>query len=71
MEGASEPLNLVGGGGRKSFRPTGEAVLELLDTVDIMQMEIDGQRKRFFPKDVEPQLPRILELLGMDARIYT
>lgn len=71
MEGTSEALNQIGGGGRRSFRPTGESVLELLDTVDILHMEIDGQRRRFFPKPYEPQLPRILGLLEMDASIFT
>ncbi|QDI90424.1 IS1634 family transposase [Salicibibacter halophilus] len=71
MEGASEPLYQLGGGGRRSFRPTGESVLELLDTVDILHMEIDGHLRRFFPKHYEPQLPRILVLLEMDASIFT
>jgi len=71
MEKEDEPLNLMGGGGRRSFRPTGTAVLELLDTVDIIQMEIDGQWRRLLPNNQEPQLARILELLGMDSSVYT
>ncbi|SDJ14897.1 hypothetical protein SAMN04488123_11716 [Natribacillus halophilus] len=71
METEDEPLNLMGGGGRRSLRPTGEAVLELLDTVDIVHMEIGGQRRRLFPDNQEPQLDRILGLLGMDRSVYT
>ena len=41
MEQEEEPLNLLGGS-RKSFRPTGESVLEILDTVDILRMTGNG-----------------------------
>lgn len=71
MEDEHEPLDLMVGGGRKSFRPTGEAVLELLDTVDIVHMEFGGQLRRLLPKNHQPQLERILSLLGMDIRVYT
>ncbi|SDJ23940.1 hypothetical protein SAMN04488123_12245 [Natribacillus halophilus] len=45
--------------------------LELLDTVDIVHMEIGGQLRRLFPDNQEPQLDRILGLLGMDRSVYT
>nr|WP_160141552.1 hypothetical protein [Salicibibacter halophilus] len=34
-------------------------------------MEIDGQLRRLFPDNHEPQLDRILSLLGMDRSVYT
>nr|WP_268811331.1 hypothetical protein [Virgibacillus dakarensis] len=37
-----EPLDLMGGS-RNSFRPTGESVLEILDTVDIVHFKQDGK----------------------------
>nr|WP_157404733.1 hypothetical protein [Shouchella shacheensis] len=71
MEEEDEPPDLMGSGGRKSLRPTGEAVLELLDTIDIVHMEIDGQLRRLYPNNHESQLERILGLLGMDPSVYT
>ncbi|MDQ0341121.1 hypothetical protein J2S00_003965, partial [Caldalkalibacillus uzonensis] len=54
-----------------SFRPTGEAVLEILDTVQIVQMEQNGQTIRLLPENLRSQIERILTLLGMSPAIYT
>ena len=70
MEQEEEPLDLLGGS-RKSFRPTGESVLEILDTVDILRMNQDGKWIRYYPTNNFPQVERILKLLGLDPNIYT
>jgi transposase len=70
MESEQEPLDLLGGS-RKSFRPTGESVLEILDDVNITLMEQDGKNIRLFPKNTRPQVKRILDLLGFQMDIYT
>ncbi|MDQ0339464.1 transposase [Caldalkalibacillus uzonensis] len=69
MAKEKEPLELMGG--RASFRPTGEAVLEILDTVQIVQMEQNGQTIRLLPENLRSQIERILTLLGMGPAIYT
>lgn len=69
MAQEKEPLDLFGR--RKSFRPTGESVLEILDTVQIVHMEQNGSMIRLFPENRRPQIKRILDLLGMSTAIYT
>lgn len=70
MEHEDEPLDLIGGS-RKSFRPTGESVLEILDTVDTIHIEQDGKMNRILPENHKLRIKRILDLLDMDYAIYT
>jgi transposase len=70
MEQEKEPLDLLGGS-RTSFRPTGESVLEILDTIDIIHMEQEGKNIRLFPNNRKQQVERILGLIGLDTSIYT
>ncbi len=69
MEQEKGPLDLFGT--RKSFRLTGESVLEILDTVQINNMEQNGETIRLFPDIRRPQIERILGLLGIGTAIYT
>jgi hypothetical protein len=70
MEQEQEPLDLLGGN-RKSFRPTGESVLEILDDVNIAVMEQNGQMIRLYPENNRPQVKKILDLLELNMDIYT
>ncbi|WP_188634404.1 IS1634 family transposase, partial [Lentibacillus kapialis] len=71
MENEDEPLDLMGGS-RKSFRPTGEAVLEILDTMDVVHFkQEDKLLKRVLPEDGKGRVSRILNLLGMNEAVFT
>lgn len=71
MEKEDEPLDLMGGS-RNSFRPTGEAVLEILDTMDIVHFKHENKLlKRVLPEEGKACVARILDLLDMDERIFT
>ena len=69
MKRETEPLILPGM--RKSFSPTAMAVLELLESVIVMKLKTAAGVVRILPENTEPQLERILSLLGLHQKIYT
>jgi transposase len=69
MEKETEPLILPGK--RKSFAPTALSILELLETILVMKVQMQGQSLRVLPDHTEKQLDRILTLLEFDQGIYT
>lgn len=64
-----KPLLLPGK--RKSFHPTGLAILELLEYELILQVKTPTGWFRQLRSNKEPQLPRILQLLQLDPNTYT
>lgn len=70
MEGENEPLDLMGGS-RNSFRPTGESVLEILDTVDIVHFKQEEGIIRVLSVNGKARVERILGLLGLSESVFT
>ncbi|MCJ7843622.1 transposase, partial [Lederbergia sp. NSJ-179] len=70
MEGENEPLDLMGGS-RNSFRPTGESVLEILDTVDIVHFKQEEGIVRVLSVNGKARVERILGLLGLSESVFT
>ncbi|SDT35902.1 Transposase [Paenibacillaceae bacterium GAS479] len=64
-----EPLILPGK--RKSFEPTGEMLLALLKTIQVIHVTMDGTRIRGLSAHVDDQVKRIIRLAGHDISIYT
>ena len=69
MKRETEPLMLPGN--RKSFRPTGLAILEMLDGVTTVHMQVGDTWQRVPATPHNPQIMRVLKLLNMDLSIYT
>lgn len=69
MASETEPLILPGK--RKSFRPTGISVLEMLDEVTTFHVTVGDEMQRITGRLHDTQVTRILELLGFDLSIYT
>jgi transposase len=65
----SEPLLLPGK--RKSFEPTGEMLLALLKTIQVIHVTLGGNRIRGLSAHVDDQVKRIIRLAGHDISIYT
>jgi transposase len=70
MEKEDEPLKLMGGS-RSSFRPTGESILEILETVEIVHFKQEGNIIRALPDNAKSKVKRILDLLGLDESVFT
>ncbi len=68
LEQEDEPLELFGK--RKSLRSTGGSVLEILDTVQIVHLEQNGQKVRLLAQKRRSQVKRILDFLEIE-RIYS
>ncbi|WP_303802764.1 IS1634 family transposase [Alicyclobacillus macrosporangiidus] len=68
MKTEQEPLILPGK--RKSFRPTGLSILEMLDAMATVQVKVGGVWHRTPVRPHDPQIERVLKLLGMDLSIY-
>lgn len=62
-----EPLILPGG--RKSFRPTGQALLEKLTDVQVLIVEAQATQ-RFLLDNADETTKRIVQLAGYDMTIY-
>lgn len=58
-------------GRRKTDRPTIEAILDLVNTIQVLLVETDNGVTRILPKNTDPRAKRFLELAGYDATIYT
>ena len=69
MKQEKEPLILPGK--RKSFTPTGEMLLALLKTIQVIHVSIGGTTVRGLSAHVDDQVKRILRLAGYDISIYT
>ena len=69
MKQESEPLILPGK--RKSFTPTGEMLLALLKTIQVIHVSTGGTTVRGLSAHVDDQVKRILRLAGHDISIYT
>lgn len=69
MKQESEPLILPGK--RKSFAPTGEMLLALLKTIQVIHVSVGGVTIRGLSAHVDDQVKRILRLAGHDISIYT
>lgn len=69
MKQESEPLILPGK--RKSFTPTGEMLLALLKTIQVIHVSVGGTTVRGLSAHVDEQVKRILRLAGHDISIYT
>jgi hypothetical protein len=69
MKQEKEPLILPGK--RKSFAPTGEMLLALLKTIQVIHVSIGGATVRGLSAHVDDQIKRILRLAGHDISIYT
>ncbi len=65
----SEPLLLPGK--RKSFEPTGEMLLALLKTIQVIHVTLGETRMRGLSAHVDDQVKRIIRLAGHDISIYT
>ena len=69
LELEKEPLVLPGK--RKSFKPTGEMLLALLQTIQLTLCTIDGQTKRVLSPRISENVKRAVELAGYTMTIYT
>lgn len=58
-------------GKRRTDRPTIEAILDLLNTIQVLLVETRDGVTRILPKNTDPRATRLLELAGYDASIYT
>lgn len=67
LQEETEPLILSGN--VKSFEPTGNRILELLDPVKVLHVDDGGRVKRFLPKRYY-DLSRVLKFAGFDLEIY-
>ncbi|ODA17622.1 hypothetical protein A5N86_08780 [Geobacillus thermoleovorans] len=62
---------LKGAGGRKLTRPTGQAIFQLFQYVNVILLELpDGRIQRALDRPLNPDQRRILQGLGMDESIY-
>ncbi len=62
---------LKGPGGRKLTRPTGQAIFQLFQYVNVILLELpDGRIQRSLDRSLNPDQRRILQGLGMDESIY-
>ncbi|KAF0993827.1 IS1634 family transposase [Geobacillus sp. TFV-3] len=62
---------LKGAGGRKLTRPTGQAIFQLFQYVNVILLELpDGHIQRALDRPLNPDQRRILQGLGMDESIY-
>lgn len=68
LEEAEEPLVIAGK--KKSFNPTGDKILRLLQGVKIIYIQENGSLKRVLPDRFRYDLNRVLNLLGFDAEIF-
>lgn len=69
MKRETEPLTLPGK--RRSFRPTGLSILEMLDGMTTVQVQVGDTWHRVSATPHDPQIARVLKLLDMDLSIYT
>jgi len=59
-------------GKKKSFEPTGNKVLELLNSVSIVVIkDNDKIVERHLPERFEKKLGKLLRLIGFDGEIFT
>jgi len=65
----TEPIVLPGK--RKSFRPTGISVLEMLEDMTTIHIKVGEEWKRVTAQPHDAQVERILGLLGFDLGIYS
>ncbi|BAD75443.1 hypothetical protein GK1158 [Geobacillus kaustophilus HTA426] len=62
---------LKGAGGRKLTRPTGQAIFQLFQYVNVVLFQLpDGRIQRALDRSLNPDQRRILQGLGMDESIY-
>ncbi|BAD77404.1 hypothetical protein GK3119 [Geobacillus kaustophilus HTA426] len=62
---------LKGPGGRKLTRPTGQAIFQLFQYVNVVLLELpDGRIQRSLDRSLTPEQRRILQGLGLDESIY-
>ncbi|MED4298959.1 IS1634 family transposase, partial [Geobacillus stearothermophilus] len=62
---------LKGAGGRKLTRPTGQAIFQLFQYVNVVLLELpDGRIQRSLDRSLTPEQRRILQGLGLDESIY-
>ncbi len=70
LEQEVEPLTLLGK--KKSFEPTGNKALELLNSVNIVVIkENDKIVQRFLPERFEKKLGKLMRLIGFDTEIFS
>lgn len=69
MASETEPLILPGK--RKSLRPTGVSVLEMLDEVTTVHITVGDVNQRMTGRLHDTQVERVLNLLNFDLSIYT
>lgn len=69
LKATNEEVELEGK--RKTKRPTILAILEHLNTIQIVKVETDTGVMRILPKNIDPTAKRFVELAGYDASIYT
>src|SRR5690606_24733454 len=53
-------------GKRRTDRPTIEAILDLLNTIQVLLVETRDGVTRILPKNTDPRATRLLELAGYD-----
>ncbi|WP_233130461.1 IS1634 family transposase, partial [Geobacillus sp. FJAT-46040] len=62
---------LKGPGGRKLTRPTGQAIFQLFQYVNVVLFKLpDGRIQRSLDRSLTPEQRRILQGLGLDESIY-
>ncbi|WP_231293752.1 IS1634 family transposase [Geobacillus thermoleovorans] len=62
---------LKGAGGRKLTRPTGQALFQLFQYVNVVLLELPDRRiQRSLDRSLTPEQRRILQGLGLDESIY-
>jgi len=71
MRMATETEPLILPGKRRSLRPTGASVLEMLDEITTMHVKLGDALQRMASRPHNPQVERVLDLLDMDLSIYT
>lgn len=69
LKNEDEPLIVPGN--RKSFSPTGVSILEMLASIHVARINIDGKTLRQIPNNLfNSQTARLLRLAGYDETIY-
>jgi len=67
LEKEDEPLKVTGD--KKSFKPTGNKILELFKPVKIVYIKDGGTVKRFLPERYL-ELNRAMQLIGLEMEIF-
>ena len=64
-------LTITAGPRKNLTEPTARVLLNLLNEVQVVYLEKDGQMNRILPSNTDPEILKLLRLSGYDETIYT